>query len=63
MSETYENKAAPGISYFTPAQVPASGTALAVEDCEEMPLLFQPLKIRGVEFHNRIFVSLNHAFQ
>jgi len=59
MVETYENKAAPGISYFTPAQVPASGTALGIEDeAKQIPILFQPLKIRGLEFQNRIFVSL-----
>jgi hypothetical protein len=52
------NIAAEGISYFTPAQVPPAGTALDPQPCgEKIPKLFQPLKIRGVEFQNRIFVS------
>ncbi|KDQ58341.1 hypothetical protein JAAARDRAFT_128661 [Jaapia argillacea MUCL 33604] len=52
------NKLAPGIPYFTPAQVPASGTAVDPQpDGKTIPKLFQPLKIRGVEFQNRIFLS------
>jgi len=52
------NPAAFGISYYTPAQVPAAGAAINPQPKgNSIPLLFQPLKIRGVEFHNRIFVS------
>lgn len=50
------NKPAPGISYFTPAQDPPSGTALAHDD-KPIPKLFKPLKVRGVEFQNRIMLS------
>ncbi|KZP16918.1 FMN-linked oxidoreductase [Athelia psychrophila] len=51
---------APGLSapYFTPAQTPAAGTASDPQpDGKPIPSLFQPLKIRGVEFQNRIFLS------
>lgn len=52
------NKPAPGISYFTPAQVPAAGTAFDPQpDGTPIPTLFQPIKIRGTTFHNRIFLS------
>ncbi|KAG2065670.1 FMN-linked oxidoreductase [Suillus decipiens] len=52
------NKPAPGISYFTPAQVPAAGTAFNPQpDGTPIPTLFQPIKIRGTTFHNRIFLS------
>jgi hypothetical protein len=52
------NKPAPAISYFTPAQVPAAGTAFDPQpDGSPIPKLFQPIKIRGTTFHNRIFVS------
>ncbi|KAL5511398.1 OYE32_3 [Sanghuangporus vaninii] len=52
------NAPAPGIPYFTPAQVPPSGTAVSPQpDDKPIPKIFQPLKIRGVEFHNRIFLS------
>ncbi|KAK6537342.1 hypothetical protein TWF694_011534 [Orbilia ellipsospora] len=44
-----------GISYFTPAQVPASGTA--IENGKSIPKLFQPITIRGVTFPNRIWLS------
>jgi hypothetical protein len=48
---------APGISYFTPEQNPPSGTAVNPQsDKNPIPKLFQPLKIRGVQFQNRIFV-------
>ncbi|PPR06784.1 hypothetical protein CVT24_011284 [Panaeolus cyanescens] len=53
-----KNEAAPGVSYFTPKQTPPAGTALDPQpDGKPIPLLFQPFKIRGVEFQNRIFVS------
>jgi 2,4-dienoyl-CoA reductase-like NADH-dependent reductase (Old Yellow Enzyme family) len=52
------NKGAAGISYYTPAQVPASGTAKNPQsDGSPIPKLFQPLTIRGTTFQNRIFVS------
>ncbi|KDQ58338.1 hypothetical protein JAAARDRAFT_34138 [Jaapia argillacea MUCL 33604] len=58
MSPYLFNAPAPGIPYFTPAQVPASGTALNPQpDGKPIPKLFQPIKIRGLEFHNRIFLS------
>ncbi|KXN87319.1 Putative NADPH dehydrogenase C23G7.10c [Leucoagaricus sp. SymC.cos] len=56
-ARTY-NDPAPGISYFTPLQDPVAGTALNPQPSgKPIPKLFQPLKIRGVEFQNRIFVS------
>lgn len=52
------NKAAPGISYFTPAQDIPSGTAKNPQsEGQAIPKLFQPLTIRGVTFPNRIFLS------
>ncbi|KAF3389336.1 NADPH dehydrogenase afvA [Penicillium rolfsii] len=53
-----ENKAAEGISYFTPAQVPPAGSAADPQsDGSRPPKLFQPFKVRGVTFHNRIGLS------
>ncbi len=53
----FVNVAAAGVPYFTPAQIPASGTALDPQpDGKPIPKLFQPLRIRGLEFHNRIWV-------
>ncbi|KAI0109662.1 hypothetical protein GGR51DRAFT_558355 [Nemania sp. FL0031] len=49
-----ENKAAPGAPYYTPAQEPPAGTAL---NPATAPTVFQPLKIRGLEIHNRFMVS------
>lgn len=57
------NAPAPNTPYYTPAQIPASGTAAnpqpAADDGEvkTIPKIFEPLKIRGVTFHNRIWVS------
>lgn len=52
------NKPAEGISYFTPAQVPPAGSAaIPQSDGTQPPKLFQPFKVRGVTFHNRIGVS------
>lgn len=52
------NKAAKGISYFTPAQQPPSGTAINPQpDNKPIPKLFQPLTIRGTTFQNRIWLS------
>lgn len=53
----YLNVAAEGVPYFTPAQNPPAGTAIDPQPSgKPIPKLFQPLKIRGVEFQNRIFV-------
>lgn len=52
------NKPAPAVPYFTPAQVPAAGTAFDPQpDGNRIPKLFQPIRIRGTTFHNRIFLS------
>lgn len=52
------NKAAEGVPFFTPAQDPPAGTAFDPQpDGKPVPALFKPLKIRGVTFQNRIFVS------
>ena len=52
------NSPAPGISYFTPEQNPPAGSAVNPQfDGKPIPKLFQPLKIRGVQFQNRIFVE------
>ncbi|KAG4417124.1 hypothetical protein IFR04_009760 [Cadophora malorum] len=52
------NKAAPGVSYFTPAQEPPAGTATDPQpDDKPLPKVFQPLTIRGTTFQNRIFLS------
>ncbi|TFY76278.1 hypothetical protein EWM64_g7734 [Hericium alpestre] len=52
------NKAAPGMPYFSPAHPYPAGTALDPQpDGKPIPKLFQPIKIRGVEFQNRIFMT------
>ncbi|KAJ5226146.1 hypothetical protein N7468_007371 [Penicillium chermesinum] len=52
------NKPAAGISYFTPAQVPPAGSAANPQsDGTQPPKLFQPWKVRGLTFHNRIGLS------
>ncbi|KAF9268088.1 FMN-linked oxidoreductase [Marasmius fiardii PR-910] len=49
---------APGIPYFTPKQEPPAGTPQDPQpDGKPLPLLFTPLKIRGLELHNRITVA------
>ena len=54
------NIPAPDVPYFTPAQVPASGTAVAPQpNGNPVPSLFQPIKIRGLEMQNRIVVSIS----
>ncbi|KAH9478719.1 NADH:flavin oxidoreductase [Psilocybe cubensis] len=50
------NVPAEGIPYFTPAQVPPAGTA-EPDGAQTLPILFQPLQIRGVRFPNRIWLS------
>jgi 2,4-dienoyl-CoA reductase-like NADH-dependent reductase (Old Yellow Enzyme family) len=58
MTATIINEAAPGIPYFTPKQSPPAGTATNPQpNGAAIPKLFQPIKIRGLEFQNRIFVS------
>jgi len=57
-TKVIRNVPAKGISYFTPAQSPPSGTALDPQpDGKAIPKLFQPLTIRGVTFQNRIWLS------
>jgi hypothetical protein len=57
MSNFVVNKPAPGLSYFTPAQDPVSGAAIDPQpDGRAIPTLFRKLRIRGVEFQNRIWV-------
>ncbi|CAL1699589.1 unnamed protein product [Somion occarium] len=52
------NAPAPNVPFFTPAQYPAAGTALDPQpNSKPIPKLFQPLRIRGVEFQNRIWLS------
>ncbi|KAF5379008.1 hypothetical protein D9615_006057 [Tricholomella constricta] len=52
------NVPAKGVSYFTSAQNPPAGTAIDPQpNGKPIPKLFQPLRIRGVEFQNRIFLS------
>ncbi|CAI6332077.1 unnamed protein product [Periconia digitata] len=52
-----ENRPAPGVSYFTPLQDPPAGTALGMKDgSDNIPKLFEPLKIRGLTLQNRIGV-------
>ncbi|KAG5652372.1 hypothetical protein H0H81_005234 [Sphagnurus paluster] len=58
MAPNNVNVPAPYVPYFTPLQVPPSGTALDPQPSgKPIPKLFQPLKIRGVELHNRIMLS------
>ncbi len=45
-----------GVPYYTPAQEPPAGTAVAVAG-EEVPTLFAPLTVRGVTLTNRFVVS------
>lgn len=48
------NKGAPGVPYYTPAQEPPAGTAL---NPASAPKVFQPIKIRSLELHNRFVVA------
>lgn len=51
-----ENRAAPGISYFTPTQDPPAGTAFVVDGKKDaIPKLFRPIKLRGLTLQNREF--------
>ena len=56
MAVDIPNPPAPGIPYYTPAQYPPAGAA-AEDDHNKVPTLFKPIKIRGVEFHNHLWVS------
>ncbi|TFY68481.1 hypothetical protein EVG20_g3533 [Dentipellis fragilis] len=52
------NEGVPNNPYFSPKQSPPSGTAVNPQpDGKPIPQLFQPLRIRGVEFQNRIFLA------
>ncbi|KAF5347369.1 hypothetical protein D9758_011272 [Tetrapyrgos nigripes] len=65
MSETFielPNPGVEGITYYTPKQDPPSGQTLDPQpnvdgQPKALPMLFTPLKMRGLEFHNRIFVA------
>lgn len=50
--ELIDNIAAPGISYYTPAQNPVAGTQI-----EGSAKVFTPITIRGVTFPNRVFLA------
>lgn len=54
-SNTFANIPAKGISYFTPAQLRPAGSAAV--GTKNVPKLFQPLKLRGLELQNRIMLS------
>lgn len=60
-TDLVRNIPAPNVPYFTPAQIPPAGTALVPQPSgKPVPTLFQPIKIRGVEFPNRIWVRRRH---
>ena len=52
-SSILDNPPAEGAPYYTPAQIPPSGTALS----SNPPKLFTPLTVRGVTFQNRLFLA------
>ncbi|THG96980.1 hypothetical protein EW026_g4953 [Hermanssonia centrifuga] len=54
---SFQNVPAQNVPYFTPAQIPASGTAVPDSDGKPIPSLFKPIKIRGLELQNRIVWS------
>lgn len=57
-SEPIHNEPAENCTFFTPKQDPAMGRAIEPQPSgKPVPKLFTPLKIRGVEMHNRIWVS------
>ncbi|KAI0641387.1 FMN-linked oxidoreductase [Trametes meyenii] len=56
MANSLVPRAAPNVAFLTPEQSPPAGTARS-KDGKPLPTLFTPIKIRGVEFHNRIFVA------
>ena len=53
------NPPAPNTPYFTPLQRTPAGTAVESQpDGKAVPSLFKPIKIRGVEFQNRLWVGV-----
>ncbi|KAK7402707.1 NADH-dependent flavin oxidoreductase [Neonectria punicea] len=52
-----DNVAANGVSYYTPAQEPASGTARGMKTGVDLPKLFTPLTVRCLTFQNRLFLA------
>ena len=51
---------APGVPFYTPHQDPVAGSPVAgkdAKDAKDLPTLFTPIKIRGVELANRFVVS------
>ncbi|KAI0706069.1 hypothetical protein BC835DRAFT_1260735 [Cytidiella melzeri] len=57
-SSEYYNAPAPNVSYFTPAQDPPAGSAAVPQpEDKSIPTLFQPFRIRGTQFQNRIWLS------
>lgn len=50
-----------GVGFFTPQTTPRPGTYLGPADPArknaKVPMLLQPLKLRSLEFKNRIFLS------
>ncbi|GJE85837.1 NADH:flavin oxidoreductase/NADH oxidase [Phanerochaete sordida] len=58
--EPFINKPVPGADQYYPLNDPAIGTPLPIKAYPQnakVPLLFQPLTIRGITFKNRIWVS------
>ena len=56
-NESFQNKAAPNVSFYTPKQdVPAGAAANPQPDGSVPPKLFQALTLKGVTFQNRIMV-------
>ncbi|KAF8333982.1 FMN-linked oxidoreductase [Cantharellus anzutake] len=54
------NKHVPNANEYYPLSEPAPGTALPVDEYpqnKDLPILFQPLTIRGVTFKNRLWVA------
>jgi hypothetical protein len=63
MSRSVINVPAANTPYFTPAQIPAAGSAVNPQpDGRQIAKPFQPLTIRGLEFHNRIWVRPSACF-
>ncbi|KAL7808611.1 FMN-linked oxidoreductase [Trichoderma gracile] len=57
-SEPIYNVAAENATFFTPQQIPIPGTATEPQKSgKPVPKLFTPLKIRGIQMANRIWVS------
>lgn len=58
--QRFINEGVAGHDQFFPRWEPSSGTALDAKifpQNEKLPLLFTPLKLRDVEFKNRLWVS------